>query len=280
MLVDNFEQVLAAAAVLSDLLAAAPRVKVLVTSRSVLRLSGEVVYPVPPLALPELRESPDIATLAEYESVALFTQRAQAVAASFRLTDETATAVAEICTRLEGIPLALELAAARVSMLSPSALLERLTLRLPLLTEGAWDLPARQRTLRATLDWSYDLLEADDQRLFAQLGVFAGGFSLQAAEEDIRPRCESHAGDRHRLSRVGGAGGGREIRDGGRADGAELVTVVVLARPVLALDRDLLDVGGVVLDLLHERAERDLLVGLLGGSGEQLVDAHEHQNEQ
>jgi len=183
LLVDNFEQVLAAAAVLSDLLAAAPRVKVLVTSRSVLRLSGEVVYPVPPLALPELRESPDIATLAEYESVALFTQRAQAVAASFRLTDETATAVAEICTRLEGMPLALELAAARVSMLSPSALLERLTPRLPLLTEGAWDLPARQRTLRATLDWSYDLLEADDQRLFAQLGLFAGGFSLQAAEE-------------------------------------------------------------------------------------------------
>jgi predicted ATPase len=157
-------------------------VVVLVTSRVVLRLSGEHEFPVPPLAVPPAGSSPDPEQLQRYASVALFTERAHAADPGFELTGGNAEAVAEICRRLDGLPLAIELAAARVRLLPPAALLARLGQQLSLLTGGARDLPERQRTLRSTLDWSYGLLSASEQALFARLGVFAGPFSLPAAE--------------------------------------------------------------------------------------------------
>jgi non-specific serine/threonine protein kinase len=182
LLLDNFEQVLAAAPVVAELLTACPELKVLVTSRAGLRLSGEHEYPVPPLELPDLKHLPDLAALSQYESVTLFIQRARAARPDFQVTDENAPAVAELCARLDGLPLAIELAAARIKLLTPQALLGRLGRRLSLLTGGARDLPARQQTLRGTIDWSYDLLAPGERALFARLAVFVGGCSLEAGE--------------------------------------------------------------------------------------------------
>jgi predicted ATPase len=179
---DNFEQVVDAAPLLAELLAAAPGLVVLVTSRTVLRLSGEHEFPVPPLPVPPADAAPDPADLRRYTSVTLFVERAHAVAPGFELTDANAEAVAEICRRLDGLPLAIELAAARVRLLPPQVLLSRLGQRFSVLTSGARDLPERQRTLKNTLDWSFGLLSAGEQALFAHLGVFAGPFSLPAAE--------------------------------------------------------------------------------------------------
>jgi predicted ATPase len=156
--------------------------KVLVTSRSVLRLRGEHEYAVPPLALPEPRRALPVHTLSQYAAVALFIQRAQEVKPDFAVTNDTAPAVAEICTRLDGLPLAIELAAARVKALGPQALLARLEHRLSLLKGGARDLPARQQTLSDAIAWSYDLLTPDEQRLFRRLSIFVGGCTLAAAE--------------------------------------------------------------------------------------------------
>jgi predicted ATPase/class 3 adenylate cyclase/DNA-binding CsgD family transcriptional regulator len=181
LLLDNFEQVVAAAPLVADLLAAAPRVNVLVTSRSVLHLYGERELSIPPLALPDHRATPTAAHLAQFESVRLFVDRAQAARSDFVLTDENAPAVGEICQRLDGLPLAIELAAARVRALPPRAMLQRMERRLPLLTGGARDLPARQRTLRDAIGWSYDLLEPDEQALFRRLAVFRG-CTLESAE--------------------------------------------------------------------------------------------------
>jgi predicted ATPase len=180
--VDNFEQVVGAAPLLSELLAAASGLVVLVTSRAVLRLSGEHEFAVPPLPVPPARAGPDAADLQGYASVQLFVERAHAVDPGFELTAGNAGAVAEICRRLDGLPLAIELAAARVRLLPPQALLARLGQRFSLLTGGARDLPQRQQTLRNTLDWSFELLSAGEQALFARLGVFAGSFGLPAAE--------------------------------------------------------------------------------------------------
>ena len=179
---DNFEQVMGAAPLLAKLLAAAPGLVVLVTSRTVLRLSGEHEFPVPPLPVPPPGVGRDPADLQRYASVSLFMERAHAVAPGFDLTDANAGAVAEICRRLDGLPLAIELAAARIRLLPPQGLASRLDQRFSLLTGGARDLPERQRTLRNTLDWSFGLLSAGEQALFAWLGVFAGPFSLPAAE--------------------------------------------------------------------------------------------------
>ena len=179
---DNFEQVMGAAPLLAELLGAAAGLVVLVTSRTVLRLSGEHEFPVPPLPVPPAGVGRDPADLQRYASVSLFVERAHAVAPGFELTDANAAAVAEICRRLDGLPLAIELAAARIRLLPPQALASRLDQRFSLLTGGARDLPERQRTLRNTLDWSFDLLSAGEQALFARLGVFAGPFSLPAAE--------------------------------------------------------------------------------------------------
>ena len=182
LVLDNFEQVVGAAPLLAELLGAAPGVVVLVTSRVVLRLSGEHEFPVPPLPVPPAGSSPDPEELQRYASVGLFVERARAAAPGFELTGGNAAAVAEICRRLDGLPLAIELAAARVRLLPPPALLGRLDHRFSLLTGGARDLPERQRTLKNTLDWSYGLLSASEQALFARLGVFAGPFTLPAAE--------------------------------------------------------------------------------------------------
>jgi hypothetical protein len=179
---DNFEQVIGAAPLLAGLLAAASGLVVLVTSRAVLRLSGEHEFAVPPLPVPPAGAAPDPEQLRRYASVSLFTERAHAAAPDFELTGGNAAAVAEICRRLDGLPLAIELAAARVRLLPPQALASRLDERFSLLTGGARDLPERQRTLRNTLDRSFGLLSAGEQALFARLGVFAGSFSLPAAE--------------------------------------------------------------------------------------------------
>jgi predicted ATPase len=179
---DNFEQVLEAAPLLAELLAAAPGLVVLATSRTVLRLSGEHEFPVPPLPVPPAGAAPDPEELRRYASVSLFTERAHAADPGFELTGGNAAAVAEICRRLDGLPLALELAAARVRLLSPQALAARLDQRFSLLTGGPRDLPQRQQTLRNTLEWSFGLLSAGEQGLLAGLGVFAGPFSLAAAE--------------------------------------------------------------------------------------------------
>ena len=182
LVLDNFEQVMGAAPVVAELLGAAPGVVALVTSRMVLRLSGEHEFPVPPLPVPPIGAGGDAAEVQRSASVRLFVQRAQAASAGFELTSGNAGAVAEICRRLDGLPLAIELAAARVRLLPPQALLARLDDRMGLLTGGARDLPERQQTLRNTLDWSFDLLSAREQALFARLGVFAGTFDLPAAE--------------------------------------------------------------------------------------------------
>jgi predicted ATPase/DNA-binding SARP family transcriptional activator len=177
---DNFEHLLAAAPSVADAAAGAAGVKLLVTSRAPLRLSAEHVYPVPPLATPTGAENVD--RLLQYESVALFETRAQAVRPDFAVTSANAGAVADLCRALDGLPLAIELAASRVGALPPAAMRRRLDHPLKLLVGGAQDSPERHRTLRATIDWSYELLEQAEQRLFVRLAVFAGGCTIGAAE--------------------------------------------------------------------------------------------------
>lgn len=182
LLLDNFEQVLTAGLVLVDLLNICPEVKLLVTSREALRVRGEQEYAVPPLAIPDPARLPPLDDLSQYASVMLFALRARAVKPAFELTPEQAPAVATICARLDGLPLAIELAAARVKLMAPTALLARLDRRMALLSEGARDLPERQRTLRNAIAWSHDLLDERERRLFWRLAVFAGGWTLEAAE--------------------------------------------------------------------------------------------------
>ncbi len=182
LLLDNFEQVLAAAPRLADLLAGCPQLKILVTSRAVLHIRGEHELSVAPLALPDLTHLPEGEALVQYASAALFLERARAARPDFQLTHANTRAIAEICVRLDGLPLAIELAAARVKLLLPQALLTRLASRLQLLTSGARNAPVRQQTLRNTLAWSYDLLDASEQRLFRRLSVFVGGCTLEAVE--------------------------------------------------------------------------------------------------
>jgi len=182
LLIDNFEHLLAAAPALAELLALAPGLKILVTSRAALRVQGEKEFALPPLALPDRKATTALASLAECPAIALFVQCAGAVKAEFALTTENVSAVTEICARLDGLPLAIQLAAARIKLLSPAAMRSRLASRLQLLTSGARDLPARQQTLRQTIDWSYDLLSEAEQRLFRRLSVFVTGFTLEAAE--------------------------------------------------------------------------------------------------
>src|SRR5215204_6008621 len=179
LILDNFEQVLGAAPTVTELLAGAPGLKVLATSRAPLGLYGEHEFPVPPLTLPDLKRPPPLERLTQYEAVGLFVERAKAVKPDFEVTNDSAPAVAEICVRLDGLPLAIELAAARIKMLPPKAMLQRLGNRLKLLTVGARDLPERQRTLRATIEWSFALLDEGERTLFGRLAVFSGGAPLR-----------------------------------------------------------------------------------------------------
>ncbi len=183
LVLDNFEQVIQAAPQIAELLAACPALKVIVTSREVLRIRHEQQFPIFPLALPDVKHLPDAESLAEYAAIALFVQRAQAIKPGFRLTSANAQAIAEICAHLDGLPLAIELAAARIKLLSPQALLARLDHRLQILTQGPRDLPERQQALRQTIQWSYDLLNAEEQWLFRCLSVFVGGCTLEAVEQ-------------------------------------------------------------------------------------------------
>ena len=171
-----------AASGLAELLAAAPRVTLLVTSREALHLRREQTFHVPPLPLPDPQHLPSLEQLSQIPSVALFVQRAQAIDPDFALTEDNARAIAELCVHLDGLPLAIELAAARTTLLSPQMILERLGQRLSLLRWQARDLPERQQTLRSAIAWSYDLLSPEEQVLFRRLGIFAGSFSLEAAE--------------------------------------------------------------------------------------------------
>ena len=182
LLFDNFEHQLAVAPKVAELLAAAPALQMLVTSRSPLHIYGEHEFPVPSLPLPEAGSAATVEELSRNPSVALFVNRAAAVKPNFELTEENAAAVAGICARLDGLPLAVELAAARIKLLSPAAMQARLEKRLELLTGGARDLPERQRTLRGTIDWSYGLLSPEEQKLFRRVSVFVGGCTLEGAE--------------------------------------------------------------------------------------------------
>ena len=182
LVLDNFEQVIAAAPSINDLLSACPMLAVLASSRSTLHVSGEQEYPVPPLGLPDPANLPPLTQLSQYEAVALFIERARAVKPEFEVTNENAPAVAEICVRLDGLPLAIELAAARIRILTPQAMLERLGDRLGLLAGGSRDLPERQQTLRGAIAWSHEMLDDADRALFASLSVFVGGAGLDAVE--------------------------------------------------------------------------------------------------
>jgi predicted ATPase len=205
--------VLEAAPLIGELLAACPTLKVLATSRSVLRVYGEREYAVPAMGLPDSGSLPPVERLTRYEAVRLFVERASSVKGDFEITGENAPAVAEICVRLDGLPLAIELAAARIKMLPPGTIAARLEdNRLKLLSSGARDLPERQQTLRGAIDWSHALLEEGDKVLFARLAVFSGGCTLEAMEticdqEDALERAESlldkslirQEGDAHRF---------------------------------------------------------------------------------
>jgi predicted ATPase len=182
LVLDNFEHLVSAAPVISDLLSVGPQLKIVVTSQSPLHVYGEHEFPVPPLALPDPKSLGPLHVLSRLPAIALFVERARAVKHDFTLTNENATAVAAVCARLDGLPLAIELAAARIKLLSPSAMLARLESCLNLLTGGARDLPTRQQTLRGTVDWSYGLLNPAEQTLFRRLSVFIGGCTLEAVE--------------------------------------------------------------------------------------------------
>jgi predicted ATPase/DNA-binding CsgD family transcriptional regulator len=182
IILDNFEQVLPAASWLADLLATCPSTMLLVTSREPLHLRWEQTYRVPPLVLPDPDHLPPVEELMRVPAVALFLERGQALNPGFTLGEENARAIAELCVRLDGLPLAIELAAARTGVLSPRMILDRLGQRLSLLRWEAQDLPERQHTLRSAIGWSYDLLDTVEQDLFRRLGVFAGGFTMEGAQ--------------------------------------------------------------------------------------------------
>jgi len=183
LVLDNFEQIVAAAPVVADLLAACPGIKVLITSRVVLHLSGEHEYPVAPLKLPDAGRHLAPEALERYPAIALFVRRSRAIKPSFGLSSGNAAAVAQICAHLDGLPLAIELAAARIKILTPQAILDRLGSRLDFLKGGARDLPARHQTLRQAIDWSYDLLADDEKAFFRRIAVFTGGCTLEGVEQ-------------------------------------------------------------------------------------------------
>ncbi len=182
LLLDNFEHLVSSAPVVAQLFTVSPKLKVVITSQAPLHIYGEHEFPVPPLALPDSKSTQTLEVLSHVSAIALFVERAKAVKREFVLTRENAATMAAICAQLDGLPLAIELAAARIKLLSPSAMLARLESRLSLLTGGARDLPTRQQTLRGTVDWSYGLLNGAEQTLFRRLSVFAGGCTLEGVE--------------------------------------------------------------------------------------------------
>ena len=247
LVLDNFEQLIDAAPQVAELLAAGPQLKLMVTTRRPLRLSGEHVFDVPPLALPDLAELPDVAALSRCEAVALFSDRARAVNADFAVTSANAPAIAELCVELDGLPLAIELAAGRAKLLSPQALLARLDRRFDLLTDGPRDLPERQQTLRATLDWSFGLLRPEEQTLLARLAVFVGGCTLEAAEAV----CDGAL----TLADLSTLVDSNLVRQEAQADGEPRVTMLESIR-AYALER--LEAGGEAEEVRRRHADHFL----------------------
>lgn len=194
LILDNFEQLIPGSAQISELLNAAPELRIVVTSRAHLRLSVDHEFVVPPLAVPSVGTAESIEQLSDYPAVRLFVARARRAKQGFNLTNENAATVIEICRRLDGLPLAIELAAARIRVMSPATILNRLEHQLTLLTGGPRDMPLRQQTMRATLQWSRDLLEEKEKKLLACLAVFVGGFTLEAAEPVCGPFSETSGG--------------------------------------------------------------------------------------
>jgi predicted ATPase len=264
LVLDNFEHLLGAAELLPTLLEECPGLHLIVTSQTVLRLSWERVFLVAPLAVPKPPHPADPEALAQYEGIALFVDRATAASSSFALTDENAAAVAEICYRLDGLPLAIELAAARIRLFTPQALLDRLASRLALLTTGSRDRPSRHQTLRASIEWSISLLDDGEQALFRRLAVFAGGCTLSAAEAvsgcvgDASDPVEALASlvDRSLLQQEAGHGEPRFQM---------LETIREYAAEQLAASGTVDDVGGCHARYFAELAER--AAGELAGSG-------------
>jgi predicted ATPase/class 3 adenylate cyclase len=217
LVLDNFEHLLEGAETVGTLLDAAPRLTVLATSRIPLHIAGEREFPVPPLGLPDVGDGGDPAIFGQQEAVRLFVERATAVRPGFRLSPDNLAAIGQIAIRLDGLPLAIELAAGRAKLLEPDEILKRLSARLDLLVGGARDLPPRQRTLRAAIEWSYDLLEPDARRLFARLSPFSGGWTLDAAETVCAPTLGSSLLDGlaslldHSLIRIAGTAGGTRL---------------------------------------------------------------------
>ncbi|PZR97268.1 MAG: hypothetical protein DLM69_09890 [Candidatus Chloroheliales bacterium] len=268
LVLDNFEQVIAAASEVAELLKAAPQLRVLTSSRVSLGVYGEQEYPVPPLDLPDLKHLPPAEQLEQYTAIALFTQRARAAKPSFVISAENATAVAEICVHLDGLPLAIELTAARIKLLTPQAIAARLSGQqgqsaLQMLTGGARNLPARQQTLRNLIDWSYNLLEGSDKALFARLAVFMGGCTIEAVEAV----CNADTG----LDVLGGMESLVEkslLRQTDGLDGESRFTMLTTIREY-------------ALDQLREREELDLMLAqhaeyymhLVAQAGPQLTGA-------
>ena len=228
LVLDNFEQVTVAAPVLVDLLSDCPGLKLLVTSRQALRVRGENVVSVPPLSLPgSSGGAPTAVELSQFEAIQLFVERAREVRADFRLTDDNASAVAEICRRLDGLPLAIELATARMNLFSPEALRDRLGSRLKLLGGGARDLPERQQTLRATIEWSYQLLDPAEQRLFEVLSVFSG-CSVEAVETVAADLDEAAGTELRPLDGLGSLIDKSLVRQADAVDGEAAPRIVML----------------------------------------------------
>jgi non-specific serine/threonine protein kinase len=187
LILDNFEQIIEGASIVSELLSASPYLKVLVTSREALSIYGEQVYIVPPMSTPDPKNLEDTADLFDYESMQLFYQRARAAKPDFIVDDTNVADIAEVCVRLDGLPLAIELAAARSNIFSPEMIRDRLNSRFAILTSGSRDVPHRLQTLRGTLDWSYDLLDREEQILLARLSVFQGGRAVDSCEAVCAP---------------------------------------------------------------------------------------------
>ena len=225
LVLDNFEQLLPAAPVVAALLEGTERLKIAVTSRAALHLTGEQEFPVPPLALPASTDIGDLAALSQSESVALFLQRARTVRPDFQLTSANAAAIVEICARLDGLPLAIELAASRIKLLPPQALLSRLERRLDLLQSTAADRTDRQRTLRGAIDWSYSLLGPEEQALFRRLAVFIGGWRLEDAEPVVGAAGLIEVDVLEGLSRLVDHSLVREVGEGDEPRFAMLVTI-------------------------------------------------------
>jgi predicted ATPase/class 3 adenylate cyclase len=255
LVLDNFEHLLAGSAIVERLLSGAPTLRILVTSRSALELYGEQEYAVPPLPLPDPADVADLARLSANEAVALFVERARAATPAFALSRETAAAIARICVRLDGLPLAIELAASRIRLLEPAEILARLEQQLPVLSTGGSNLPERQRTLRAAIAWSYDLLRPGEQAFFARLAIFSGGWTLDAAEAVSLPRETADLDAFEGLASLVAQSLVRRSSDAGGSRFAMFETIREFAHHRLQEDGDVEEVGRRHLAYYRDLAE-------------------------